>query len=67
LVSVSVPVFGPWIFGWIVMRKKDLNTILKVAEIAGVSRQNVSRVMKDHPDVADVPREHVQKVIDELG
>jgi DNA-binding LacI/PurR family transcriptional regulator len=49
------------------MSKKDQITILKVAEIAGVSKQTVSRVMNDHPDVADVTRKHVQKVIDELG
>lgn len=49
------------------MSKKDQITILKVAEIAGVSKQTVSRVMNDHPDVADVTRKHVKKVIDELG
>jgi DNA-binding LacI/PurR family transcriptional regulator len=49
------------------MSKKDQITILKVAEIAGVSKQTVSRVMNDHPDVADVTRQHVKKVIDELG
>jgi LacI family transcriptional regulator len=49
------------------MSKKDQVTILKVAEIAGVSKQTVSRVINDHPDVADVTRQHVQQVIDKLG
>ncbi len=49
------------------MTKNDQITILKVAEVAGVSKQTVSRVMNNHPDVADVTRKHVQKVIDELG
>jgi len=49
------------------MSKKDQTTILKVAEIAGVSKQTVSRVINDHPDVSDVTRKHVQQVIAELG
>jgi DNA-binding LacI/PurR family transcriptional regulator len=49
------------------MSKKDQLTIQKVAEIAGVSKQTVSRVINDHPDVSDVTREHVQQVIAELG
>jgi LacI family transcriptional regulator len=42
-------------------------TILKVAKTAGVSKQTVSRVINNHPDVADITRKHVQEVIDELG
>jgi LacI family transcriptional regulator len=49
------------------MSKKDQTTILKVAEIAGVSKQTVSRVINDHPDVSDITRNHVQQVIAELG
>ena len=49
------------------MSKKDQITILKVAETAGVSKQTVSRVINNHPDVADSTRKQVQKVIDELG
>jgi LacI family transcriptional regulator len=49
------------------MSNKDQITILKVAETAGVSKQTVSRVINNHPDVADATRKHIQKVIDELG
>lgn len=49
------------------MRKKGQVTIQKVAKAAGVSKQTVSRVINNRPDVADVTRKHVQKVIDELG
>lgn len=49
------------------MSKKDQITILKVAKTAGVSKQTVSRVINNHPDVADITRKQVQKVIDELG
>ncbi len=49
------------------MSKNSQITILKVAETAGVSKQTVSRVINNHPDVADITRKHVQKVIDELG
>ena len=49
------------------MNKNDQITILKVAKTAGVSKQTVSRVINNHPDVADITRKHVQKVIDELG
>ena len=49
------------------MSRNHQITILKVAETAGVSKQTVSRVINNHPDVADVTRKHVQQVIDELG
>ena len=49
------------------MSKKNQITILKVAETAGVSKQTVSRVINNHPDVADVTRKHIQQVINELG
>jgi len=49
------------------MDTKNRVTIQKVAAVAGVSKQTVSRVINNHPDVADITREQVQKVIDELG
>lgn len=49
------------------MNNKDSVTIQKVAAAAGVSKQTVSRVINNHPDVADVTRKHVQKIINELG
>ena len=49
------------------MSRNHQITILKVAETAGVSKQTVSRVINNHPDVADITRKHVQQVIDELG
>ena len=49
------------------MSRNHQITILRVAETAGVSKQTVSRVINNHPDVADVTRKHVQQVIDELG
>jgi LacI family transcriptional regulator len=49
------------------MSRNHRITILRVAETAGVSKQTVSRVINNHPDVADVTRKHVQQVIDELG
>jgi len=51
----------------LLMNQRDQVTIHKVAEIAGVSKQTVSRVINDHPDVADITRKHVQNVIEELG
>ncbi|MEE8375906.1 MAG: LacI family DNA-binding transcriptional regulator [Acidimicrobiia bacterium] len=41
-------------------------TIIDVAELAGVSRQTVSRVLSDHPRVASQTRARVEKVIEEL-
>lgn len=38
-----------------------------VAARAGVSRQTVSRVLNDHPEVAAVTRERVLRAMDELG
>lgn len=38
-----------------------------VAALAGVSRQTVSRVLNDHPDVASETLERVQKAMAELG
>jgi DNA-binding LacI/PurR family transcriptional regulator len=49
------------------MNKKERITIQKVAKTAGVSKQTVSRVINNRPDVADVTRKRVQKVIDQLG
>jgi LacI family transcriptional regulator len=41
--------------------------IKQVAKAAGVSTQTVSRVLNDHPDVADDTRQNVQRVIEKLG
>jgi LacI family transcriptional regulator len=41
-------------------------TIRDVAAAAGVSRQTVSRVINDRPDVAETTRQHVLQVIEEL-
>lgn len=41
-------------------------TIIDVAELAGVSRQTVSRVLSDHPRVASSTRARVEKVIEDL-
>ena len=49
------------------MNNRDSVTIHKVAATAGISKQTVSRVINNHPDVADVTRKHVKKVINELG
>ncbi|MCM3780740.1 LacI family DNA-binding transcriptional regulator [Microbacterium hydrocarbonoxydans] len=38
-----------------------------VATLAGVSRQTVSRVLNDHPEVAESTRERVVAAMDELG
>jgi LacI family transcriptional regulator len=42
-------------------------TISQVAQEAGVSKQTVSRVLNDRPDVAPETRQLVQAVIDRLG
>jgi LacI family transcriptional regulator len=42
-------------------------TIIDVANIADVSRQTVSRVLSNHPRVADATRIRVQEAIDTLG
>lgn len=42
-------------------------TITDVAKAANVSKKTVSRVINDHPDVAEETRRHVQQVIAELG
>lgn len=49
------------------MDKKRRVTIFEVAEHAGVSRQTVSRVLNDRPDVAPETRQRVQEVIASLG
>jgi DNA-binding LacI/PurR family transcriptional regulator len=49
------------------MNRNDQVAILNVAKTAGVSKQTVSRVINNHPDVADITRKRVQEVIDELG
>lgn len=42
-------------------------TISEVARQVGVSKQTVSRVLNNHPDVADATRQRVQQVVDALG
>ncbi|WP_243229512.1 LacI family DNA-binding transcriptional regulator [Microbacterium sp. CIAB417] len=41
--------------------------VREVAALAGVSRQTVSRVLNDHPEVASATRERVLAAMDELG
>jgi DNA-binding LacI/PurR family transcriptional regulator len=48
------------------MRKKNRVTIVQVAEEAGVSKQTVSRVLNDRPDVASETRLHIKEVIKRL-
>ena len=48
------------------MVSKENVTINDVADQAGVSRQTVSRVINNRPDVADETRLRVQQVIEEL-
>jgi DNA-binding LacI/PurR family transcriptional regulator len=49
------------------MPEKRRITIFEVAEHAGVSRQTVSRVLNDRPDVAPETRQRVKEIIQELG
>lgn len=49
------------------MAAKKQVTIIQVAQAAGVSPQTVSRVINDHPDVAQETRLRVQRVIDRLN
>jgi LacI family transcriptional regulator len=42
-------------------------TIRQIAELAGVSRSTVSRVLNDHPNVSSAKREQVLQVIAETG
>ena len=48
------------------MGKDSKPTIYEVARIAGVSRQTVSRVINNRPDVADDTRERILKIIEEI-
>lgn len=49
------------------MPEKRRVTIFEVAEHAGVSRQTVSRVLNDRPDVAPETRKRVKDIIQQLG
>lgn len=49
------------------MPSKKKITIYDVAERAGVSRQTVSRVLNNHPDVSTETRKHVKQVIADLN
>jgi LacI family transcriptional regulator len=44
-----------------------VRTLVEVAELAGVSRSTVSRVLNDHPSVSPEVRERVQEVIARTG
>jgi LacI family transcriptional regulator len=48
------------------MASKRKPTIYEVAQAAGVSRQTVSRVLNDRPDVSLETRKRVQDIIEEL-
>ncbi len=48
-------------------RGPDRPTILDVADLAGVSRQTVSRVIANHPSVAPETRRRVEQAIEQLG
>lgn len=54
------------ILRWMVVETKRI-TIRDVAKHAGVSKQTVSRVINNRPDVAPTTRVRVQQVIDQLG
>ena len=45
----------------------DRPTIIDVADMADVSRQTVSRVLSDHPRVAEATRARVKEAIATLG
>ena len=49
------------------MTDKKKITIYEVAEKAGVSRQTVSRVLNDRPDVSANTRKHVKQIIKNLN
>ncbi len=49
------------------MNRKTRVTIIDVAQAAGVSKQTVSRVLNERPDVSPETRQHVQAIIDQLG
>jgi LacI family transcriptional regulator len=48
------------------MAEKKKTTIYEVAKEAGVSRQTISRVLNNRPDVAPVTRKHVQDIIQRM-
>jgi LacI family transcriptional regulator len=47
--------------------KMERTTIKKVASVAGVSTQTVSRVINNRPDVSSKTRKHIQNIIEKLG
>jgi len=49
------------------MTNKSKVTIRDVAKAAGVSTQTVSRVINNRPDVSPATREHVKKIVGDLG
>jgi LacI family transcriptional regulator len=55
------------IFYSFVMVNKSTITIKDVAKAAGVSTQTVSRVLNQRPDVSPETREHVERIIHEMG
>jgi DNA-binding LacI/PurR family transcriptional regulator len=52
---------------WIIVANRKRVTIIDVAEEAGVSKQTVSRVINDRPDVADHTRVRIKDIIRKLG
>lgn len=49
------------------MNNRKRVTIDQVAKEAGVSKQTVSRVLNDRPDVAPETRRHIEEIIERLG
>jgi len=49
------------------MISKRKPTIYEVAQAAGVSRQTVSRVLNNRPDVSPATRKRVKEIIEQLG
>jgi len=49
------------------MISKRKTTIYEVAQAAGVSRQTVSRVLNDRPDVSPETRKRIKEIIEQLG
>src|ERR1700732_2879787 len=53
--------------GYYVVRPAREPAMTDVAKLAGVSHQNVSRLLTAHPNVRKQPRLRVQAAINELG
>ena len=68
-VGIVPPKFTERVNGAMAQRLRETRrpTINDVAELAGVSRQTVSRVLSNHPRVAPTTRARVKKVIEDLN